>query len=441
MYKDACEATQVRREQSTEVMELRMTCLQDRLGGVRALTNVFSEATGEVVEKAVTATNSLETLDRCADIPLLRAVVKPPEDPAKRAMVSDLRGRFADVKARFDAGRWSEMLKNAGVLVEEARTLGYQPLLAEGLALKGLMQMKTNDPRGAEGALTEAFWAADSSRHDEIRAEVAANLVYVVGYQLTRFSEARRWETAAQSVLQRMGGHDLLRAWLLNDYGVVLQLQGENDAALRLNLESLAAKQRVLGSRHPDVSISEGNVAIALTELGRHQEALGHVDNAVAIATEGLGPGHPDLALHLYNRGEILRALGRRADARVSYNGARAIWERELGADNTLLAYVLTGIGQTHLDDNDANSALVPLERAYRIGQSEGPDSPRRAETNFALARALWGARRDRGRALTLAEEAKATYAKTPTQDKLAEVESWLRSVDEATARPPLARR
>ena len=55
MYREACEATQVRGEQSAEVLDLRMSCLQERLGGVRALTEVFSEATGEVVENAVSA--------------------------------------------------------------------------------------------------------------------------------------------------------------------------------------------------------------------------------------------------------------------------------------------------------------------------------------------------------------------------------------------------
>ena len=59
-----------------------MACLQERLGGVKALTDVFSEANGEVVENAVSAANSLETLDRCANIPLLRAVVRSPEDPS-----------------------------------------------------------------------------------------------------------------------------------------------------------------------------------------------------------------------------------------------------------------------------------------------------------------------------------------------------------------------
>src|SRR6266496_712891 len=75
MYRDSCEASRVRREQSDDVMDLRMECLHERLGGVRALTEVFSEATGDVVENAVSAANALASLDRCSDVPLLRAVV------------------------------------------------------------------------------------------------------------------------------------------------------------------------------------------------------------------------------------------------------------------------------------------------------------------------------------------------------------------------------
>ena len=69
MYKQTCEATQVRHEQSADVLDLRMSCLNERLNGFHALTDVFADATGEVVENAVSATNALATLDRCADVP------------------------------------------------------------------------------------------------------------------------------------------------------------------------------------------------------------------------------------------------------------------------------------------------------------------------------------------------------------------------------------
>ena len=117
MYREACEATAVHKVQSADVLDLRMACLNERLGGLRALTDVFSEATGEVVENAVSASNALASLDRCADVPLLRAVVRPPEDAATRAKVDALRKRVAELKARFDAGRWRDALKAAPTLV------------------------------------------------------------------------------------------------------------------------------------------------------------------------------------------------------------------------------------------------------------------------------------------------------------------------------------
>jgi len=79
-YKDACEATQTRGEQSAEVLDLRMACLQGRLGSLKALTGVFAQADGAVVENAPSAVSQLGTVDHCSDVKLLRAVVPLPDD-------------------------------------------------------------------------------------------------------------------------------------------------------------------------------------------------------------------------------------------------------------------------------------------------------------------------------------------------------------------------
>jgi serine/threonine protein kinase len=426
-YREACEATQVRGEQSAEVLDLRMTCLQERLGRLRALTDVFTDANGEVVENAVNAANSLATLDRCEDIPLLRSVVRPPDDPATRAVVEGLSRRLAKLKALFDAGRYRDALKDAPALVEAAKKAGHQPLIAETLTLTGMIHLKSNDSHAAEVALTDSYLAADASRHDEVRAEDATYLVWVLGYMQGRYDEAQAWARTAEAVLQRLGGHELLHAWLLNNLGGLHEMKGEGEDALRAQQEALALKQKALGHDHPDVGVSEGNVAVVLEALGRNQEALEHVDRSIEILENGLGAGHPDLATQLSNRGEILNALGRYRDARASFERARIVWERELGLDNRNLAYALTGIGISYIADGDPTSAIVPLERAFKIREERETDPARRAETRFALARALWEAGRDRGRARGLAEAARDSYAKAVLKPKLVEVEGWLR--------------
>jgi serine/threonine protein kinase/tetratricopeptide (TPR) repeat protein len=428
MYRETCEATAVNKVQSTEVLDLRMECLNERLGGLRALTNVFSEANGEVVENAASAANSLPSLDRCADVPILRAVLRPPDNARTRGQVDDLRARVAELKAKFDAGRSKEAMQRAPLLVGEARKTGYLPLVAEALLLEGHVMTTAGDSRSAEIALDEAFLAAEASRHDEVKAEAAAFLVYVVGYQQASFEAGKRWAKLADAVLRRMGGHELLEAWLLNDLGGVFAQEGSPEAAMPLLEKSLALKEKMLGPRHPDVGIAEVSLALALYKLGRNGEALAHNARACGILENGLGAAHPDLAICLSNGGEILNALNRYGEARASFEKAYAIWQREFGDENVTLGYALTGIGMSFIGEGHSREALSPLERAFALRERHEPGTSRYAETGFALARALWESARGRDRARSLAEQAREVYAKVAEKKKSAEVDAWLRN-------------
>jgi tetratricopeptide (TPR) repeat protein len=428
MYKETCQSAVVNKVQSTEVMDLRMDCLNERLGGLHALTEVFADADGEVVENAVSASNALASLDRCANVPVLRAVVKPPENAETKAKVDDLRKRLAGVKAKFDAGQWKEALKAAPAIVADARSIDYQPLVAETLVLTGMMYAKSNDVEEAERALNEAFLVADASRHDEVRAETATHMIFLLGYQKGQFAEAHRWAKQANAVLKRLGGHDLLQAWLKNDLACVYALEGDEEAGVEAAKEGLAIKERVLGRDHPDVGISEGNVGLVLQGMGSNDEALAHFDRAIHILENGLGSGHPELALQLSNRGEVLSAIGHFKEAHQSFDRALLIWEKELGSDNLDLAYGLTGLGVTYLAEGEPAKAIAPLERAFLIRSVQETEPSRRADTTFALARALWAAHRDRERAGELARQARADYVKAVAKKKLAQIDQWIAS-------------
>src|SRR5262249_23019416 len=161
----------------------------------------------------------------------------------------------------------------------------------------GLDRLRLTEPVEGAQALEEAFWQADASRDDEVRADAAANLVWAYGYLQSKFADADRWGKASQAVLTRMGGPDLPPAWLLNNQASVDEIQGRWEEALRAHQEAMALKAKAWGSDdHPDVGISEGNIAIVLQDLGRNQEALAHVDRAIAIESHGLGAEHPDVA-------------------------------------------------------------------------------------------------------------------------------------------------
>jgi tetratricopeptide (TPR) repeat protein len=427
MYRENCEATHVRHEQSDEVLDLRMSCLRDRLNGFHALTDVFSDATGEVVENAVTATNQLATLDQCADVPTLRAVIRPPNDQQTVAKVYEVRKQLAETKARFDAGRWKDAPGAMSRLIGDARAIGYQPLLAEVLGFAGQVELKRNEARTAEKTLIEAYRLADASRHDEVRAEAATNLVFVIGYLEGQLADALRWSEAATAVLQRLGGHDLLHAWLLNNLACAYNAGRRTEEGINVLEQGLAIKRKLLGEDHPDVAISEGNLAYLLKGAGRNPEALVHIERAIDIQEKKLGPANPDLFNQLNNRGEILNALGRSEEAIPSFDRAVGLWEHEVGADAPALAFALTGLGTSYLAVGKPVQAIRPLERALTARGNEKVDPIDQAQTLFALARALTAAGRETSRAHQLAEDARATYAKTTMARELAAVDAWLR--------------
>jgi eukaryotic-like serine/threonine-protein kinase len=92
---------------------------------------------GQVVANAVKAGAALTSLDGCADIRTLRAAIPPPQGPAARERIENLRAMSATTKALEDAGRFAKALVSAADFVADARTTGYPPLLAEALARWG----------------------------------------------------------------------------------------------------------------------------------------------------------------------------------------------------------------------------------------------------------------------------------------------------------------
>ncbi|MES1172311.1 MAG: serine/threonine-protein kinase [Bacteroidota bacterium] len=410
MYTDSCEATNVRGEQSAEVLDLRMSCLRDRWNELRALSDVLVEPSGEVVANAVKAAAALTPLDRCADVRTLRVAFPPPHDPAVRRQVEALRGKLATAKALEDAGRFSQALAATTPLVSEARVTGYPPVLAEAFARLGGIEVRMGRAVEAEINLDEAVWIAEASRYDEIVATASVDQIYVAGYLERDMPRARRWLRQAEAFLSRMEGHELVWAWMLHNFATALDAHGDLEEAASRYRNAIQAKERVLGGSHPDVGLSLTNLAMTLTALGRLDEALVHSNRGVEILGQAVGWEHPDTAVQMGNRADILNQLGRYADALHDAERAVVIWERELGKEHRDLPFFLGPLGEAQLGLEEPGKAVVSLERALSIAER----LDMRAELRrlwFSLARALWQHGQDRGRAMRLGVLAAAPVA------------------------------
>jgi len=108
----------------------------------------------------------------------------------------------------------------------------------------------------------------------------------------------------SQSVL--MSQHELAMA--LSDLG-------RHEEALELKQQVVAARLEVLGAKHPGTLASQHNLALTLGELGRHEEALELQQQVVAAELEVLRAKHPEILKSQHNLAFTLGELGRHEEA------------------------------------------------------------------------------------------------------------------------------
>ncbi len=294
-------------------------------------------------------------------------------------------------------------------VVADARRTGYEPLIAEALNRLALLQVDVGRTRESHATIEEALWLAEGSRHDELVIELASGEIYISGYLDHDMAKARRWINQARVFLQRLGGHDLLRAWMLNNIGVVLDANGDYEGAADALAKSLRFKERILGKDHPDVAFTLANYADTLNSLGRSKEALELSNRGVEILSSTFGASHPRLVAQLTNRAETFNHLGRHEEARRDAERAVAIQRGEAGPELNLIC-ALAPLGEAEMGLGHPAKAIAPLREALRIAEEAGVTTEL-ARIRFALARALWDSGREHRLARTLAIVAAAAPA------------------------------
>ncbi len=438
MYVEACEATRVRGEQSAEVLDLRMECLNERLSGVRALTTVFQSADQGVVDNAVGAAGALPSPDRCEDVAMLRAVVRPPDSSAKRGEIERLREEVAKVNALASAGRCDQARAVGGPVLEAARRIEYKALEAEiSYALGGLFDTCL-DTKEALAHLEDAVMAAESARHDEVAIEAAAMLGGAYADLTHDVRAARQWVRLAQAISARFSGHPLLDARVGACNAVVLWKEHHFDEALKEEQRVLAIRLATVGPSSVDVAMSNNNLATFMHGLGRDREAVVHIRRAIDIFAKVLGEGNGRIALASVNECEILTALGRYDEAEKSIRGALDIWQRE-GASSFYVGAALLDLGKAQLARGDMRLAVASFEQSLAMLGTQ--DLHLTADAQFSLAQALVTvSRANLPRARDLARSARDAFAGDESDALARRIDAWQADIDPRKPAPPRAR-
>src|SRR4051812_24942125 len=163
----------------------------------------------------------------------------------------------------------------------------------------------------------------------------------------------------------------------LDDLGGLLLAQGEVAGARPYLERALAIRETALGPDHPDTAKTLSNLGALLDFQEDFAGARPYYQRAVDINEKARGPDHPDTARSLNDLGYVLEAQGEFAGARPYYQRALEIKEKALGLDHPDTATSLNNLGHLLHAQGDHAGARPYFERALAIREKAlGPDHP-----------------------------------------------------------------
>ena len=376
MHVDACEATQVRGEQSAELLDMRMLCLRQHQQEVDALVDVLEQADPETVRHAQVAVEQLPKLEECADAAALRSGLEHPVDPQIQPEVDAIDLELARALALFAAGQYVEAETVTGPVLERARALGHEPTVLRALRVRESVLTQLGRGREAEALLDEALWAAERMGADHIRADLLTERVFMSANVLGEGDKAAWFADAAEAALTRIDASDDLWIDLTSNRAVAAALQGEYEEALKLCEQALALRHEAGLPKDNFYATILGNMGSMYFSMGRYDDALSKYREELSIRRESLGPNHPGLAGSMENIGNTLTAMGQFEAGIEQQLAAVEHLQRAKITDGTRLAALLNNVAVSYNGIGEYEQAERYWLRAHETWERFQVDHP-----------------------------------------------------------------
>ena len=254
---EACLDADVRGTWDAETFDRSSWCLDDQRSELEAIVHELAHADAQTVQHAVTAVAALPDPAWCRDVDRLSRLPAPP--PEDRDDVNAIRRELARAGALERAGRYATALEVVDPALARARESSWTPLVAAALARRAALLHRLADYADAEATGREAYLEAARVGAWDIAAEVASELVAVVGAGLSRVDEGLFWGRHAEIALAHAGDPQQLAearrlaavATVFNGVARHEEARVASERALEINRAALAPNHR---RSHPDSS-------------------------------------------------------------------------------------------------------------------------------------------------------------------------------------------
>ncbi len=387
-HTETCAATALRKEQSTEVMDLRMACLQAAEVELAAATTALLGADAQTMENAHALVAGLPALGRCDDVEALRAEIPPPASPDAAARVLELEALLADTRTRLALGEHHAALTILRDVADDVDAVGYTPLHTEWSLLEGDALRLDGAFVRAEGALRSALHSSLATRQWDGALRAAQLLTHIIGGKLKRHDEAMAFGQIALGLSAGLG--DGREAATHDAIGTVRESEG-NFALAETEYRRAMALWQVVPHRDPlAVARARGNIGSALGGQGRYDEAEAEQRTALVLRIAALGPEHPEVARGHNNLGNALYGRGHYAEAEAEYRMALALGTRALGPEHPDVASSHNNLGNALTITGEFAGGAAEQRTAIAIRERVlGPEHPEVAKSHNNLGNAL----------------------------------------------------
>ena len=365
-HTEACLATRVREERSTDILDEEMRCLAAAKKEARALTRLFAAADPGLVERAEAATRVLSDPRACIDLERLHRGAAVPDDPESAARVEALRARLFEARGHDLRGEPNPALRILDDVAAQAQALGFEPFIAEVAALRGELQQSLGAYEDAVRSFEKAHHLALGLGHDELARDAAVSLAVVTGVQMARDDDAQRWIDVALAMLRRTAPEPSDEGRIKMGIASVRASQGQLEEAEALAREAMALFRSAYGDDDPRVNEARATLGEILLDR-RQDDAAQEVFERVLADAQSFGNGHPAEARARMELGRVHMYRGDPASGQIEFERAIAILEGTYGDAHPELATALTLLGGSMYEQARLEEAAGAHHRAIEI--------------------------------------------------------------------------
>ena len=368
-HRETCEATEVRHEQSGELLDRRMDCLGQARMKIGAFVELLGGVDARALDRAAVAANEVGDVADCGQAASLVPAVPLPRDPEARREVDRLRVELARLHGLRILGQYKDGLAAANDLVRRSRATAYEPVLAESLLLRSWFESNTDDKPAALKDLYDVVGLASDAK-DDIDLARATNLIATVAaHGQGGFAAANVAYPIALGATARAGNRPELLWQLFHNRAGVLYKKGDLIGALAFYQLQYLLAPVAYGQDSWQMAVALQDLADAMSGLGGAGAAGDLYRRALAVAERVLGPDHDRIGTLLNNYALNLLNVRDADRAAVTLERALAIEELNHPSDSRQVAYPLANLALARLAQRRIPEARALIDRGLRIDQ------------------------------------------------------------------------